>query len=430
MDSTSIRRVALLLVCAAVWVTPYLVPIDPIFQSAPPEAPVGWYAAFGIDLVWTFLVVASVMDELPRLERRWQAPSALPWLLASVAGGVMIVVYEVVSSTPRRNPEFAASAGIYSPLAMQLTALVQAGVALAVPAIVVLVCRAFARPIELGRCPLRRWVALVALISVPMSPALLFARLSQLVLFTIASWMICLDELWRYEARRPHRKWPARLLAFAIGAPLALGEFFIGGETWLRDQLTMLQYAGAGLAVAAVCLSSADAVAWALRRSRSIRARMLALALCTALVALGSTAIDVPVRARLADGSTPPVLNPVLTLVADLAILVVMISAFSLTLSKRLSQTLERSLIALSEVRRGNLDVSLDDTGRDELAQVSRSFNQMVAMRSSHARRRARRAGSGRAARARRAPCRCHSLRESSRSNRSVRPDRAARRGR
>ena len=33
-----------------------------------------------------------------------------------------------------------------------------------------------------------------------------------------------------------------------------------------------------------------------------------------------------------------------------------------------------------SEIRQGNLDVALDDSGRDEVAEVARSFNQMVAM--------------------------------------------------
>ena len=56
-----------------------------------------------------------------------------------------------------------------------------------------------------------------------------------------------------------------------------------------------------------------------------------------------------------------------------------MIPAFSSTLSRGLSRSLRQSVRAISEIRRGNLDVALDDSGRDEVAEVARSFNQMVA---------------------------------------------------
>jgi two-component system, NtrC family, sensor kinase len=44
-----------------------------------------------------------------------------------------------------------------------------------------------------------------------------------------------------------------------------------------------------------------------------------------------------------------------------------------------LSRSLEQSVSAMAEIRRGNLDVALDDSGRDEVASVARKFNQMVA---------------------------------------------------
>jgi signal transduction histidine kinase len=69
-----------------------------------------------------------------------------------------------------------------------------------------------------------------------------------------------------------------------------------------------------------------------------------------------------------------------MTLVFKLVLSISMVAAFSATVSRRIAQSLEQSLRAISEIRRGNLDVSLDDSGRDEVAEVARSFNQMVAM--------------------------------------------------
>jgi signal transduction histidine kinase len=50
------------------------------------------------------------------------------------------------------------------------------------------------------------------------------------------------------------------------------------------------------------------------------------------------------------------------------------------TMARGLSQSLEKSARAISEIRRGNLDVTLDDSGRDEVAAVARSVNQMVSL--------------------------------------------------
>src|SRR6185503_245822 len=49
-------------------------------------------------------------------------------------------------------------------------------------------------------------------------------------------------------------------------------------------------------------------------------------------------------------------------------------------LSRKFARSLEQSVGAIAEIRRGNLDVALDDSGKDEVAAVARSFNQLVAV--------------------------------------------------
>jgi signal transduction histidine kinase len=53
---------------------------------------------------------------------------------------------------------------------------------------------------------------------------------------------------------------------------------------------------------------------------------------------------------------------------------------FSATLSRKFARSLEHSVGAIAEISRGNLDVALDESGRDEVAAVARSFNQLVAV--------------------------------------------------
>src|SRR6185503_18441925 len=49
-------------------------------------------------------------------------------------------------------------------------------------------------------------------------------------------------------------------------------------------------------------------------------------------------------------------------------------------LSRKFARSLEQSVGAIAEIRRGNLDVALDDSGKDEVAAVARSFNQLVSV--------------------------------------------------
>jgi len=100
---------------------------------------------------------------------------------------------------------------------------------------------------------------------------------------------------------------------------------------------------------------------------------MVVLGLCCAGFALALSNVDLLV---FADPSSR--LRPSLRPFVNLTLLVGTVSAFSVTMSRGLSRSLEQSMRAISEVRRGNLDVALDDSGRDELAAVARGFNQLV----------------------------------------------------
>jgi len=72
-------------------------------------------------------------------------------------------------------------------------------------------------------------------------------------------------------------------------------------------------------------------------------------------------------------------LKPEIRPVLQLSSLGMIVWVFSVALSRELSRSLEQSVRAIAEIRQGNLEVALDDSGRDEVAAVARSFNQLVA---------------------------------------------------
>jgi two-component system, NtrC family, sensor kinase len=378
----TLRRSALVLVFVALWVEPYLLPSNP-FPFLEGSVGAGWYVGFALLVASTMLLIWSAIEELPALERRGPAIPWLPWLLAIVASGAAFGANWAVSpsirslwihSTPLVRPASAA-------IALHHIVVAQSAIGVALLSVVVLTSRTLHRPIDVSRVPLHRPVAGIALFLFLVPPFVLTAKGAQLVVFILASWTAWVRELPALEEKRPGQKWRIRLAALACGtaaifmvmearasmSPLALSLMH------LRNAFTL---AGLGLVFVVVCMSAADGLAWLMRRSKSVRTRMLILGLACAGLAFAATAMNAPVTVV---GMGQPSVSPVLSLVAKVICLVFMVSVFSVTLSRGLSKALEQSVLAISEIHRGNLDVALDESGRDEVAAVARGFNQMIA---------------------------------------------------
>ena len=360
------------------WVAPHLLPFAEGRHSAEP----GWYVALTLGMLLPVVLLWNVLEELPRLESKRGATSHGPWVLALFGGIAIAAVSWIVWPTLTfwgLNRETLSSI-----VRVRHIALVEGGVALAFPAAVVLTSRALGRPIDVTRTTLHRWVAGVALFLFVTPPFLLLAKSGQLILFALATLTMWVRELPALEDASPLGRRRIRVAALTLGTapliPAALLSpylFSIVGEELLPflHLGALLVVAGAGLSFVVICMSAADALARAMQSARSVRARMLVLGLSSAGLAFALAGVYVPVNVV---GEDEPSL--VLTLVAKLVCVGIIVAVFSATLSRKFARSLEQSVSAIAEIRRGNLDVALDDSGKDEIAAVARSFNQLVAV--------------------------------------------------
>jgi signal transduction histidine kinase len=362
----------------ALWVAPHTLP----FAAARHRADPGWYVALALGVLWPLVLVWNVREELPRLVSKWRAASPWPWLIAVVAGGALAGVSWIVWPT---LCFWCVHWETFSTInRVHHAALVESGIALAFPSAVVLTSRALGRPIDLSAGPLHRWVAAVALFLFVMPPFLLLAKSSQLTLFALATLTMWVRELPVLEEKSPLGRKRIRLAALALGTVPLLPAALLSGRLLSLASEGRLPFvhlcasivvACAGLSFVVISMSAADGLAWALRYAQSVRARLLVLGLSSAGLAFALAGVYVPVSVV---GHDEPSL--VLSLVGKLVCVGIMVAVFSAALSRKFARSLEQSVSAIAEIRRGNLDVALDDSGRDEVAAVARSFNQLVAV--------------------------------------------------
>jgi signal transduction histidine kinase len=393
------RRASVALVFSSMWAAPFALPFRALgvssvahvggaswaphalpFREGSHSADPGWYVALALGVAWPLVLTWAVVEDLSALQskRRWGAAltATLAMVGTTIAGASWILWPSLCF--------FCSHWETPSPIVkVHHIALVEGGAAIAIPAWASVLARIRARSV--GRAPLHRWVALVALCLFVAPPYLLLAKSSELILFAIASWTMWVRELPRVEEASPWGRWPARAAALALASATAIAALVIAARlrsTTTGDALlpalhlgVAVASAGVGLAFVAICMTVADALAWVLRRARSVRARMLVLGLACAALAFALTGMYVPIDV-VGEGETTTSL--VLTLVAKLVCVGIMVAVLSAALSRGLARSLERSVQAMAEIRQGNLDVALDDSGRDEVAAVARSFNELV----------------------------------------------------
>jgi signal transduction histidine kinase len=362
---------------AARWTAPHALPLP---DGRHPVDP-GWYVALALCILFPMVLVWNVVEELPKLQTRRGATSHWPWALAVLAGTAVASIHRIV--WPTLCFTCLAWEGVPCVVRVHHIALVEGGVGLALPAALVLTSRALGRPIEVAHVPLYRWLALVAMFLFLTPPFLLMAKSAQLIVFALATLTMWVRELPALEEKSRLGRTRFRLAAVALGAiPLVPAAwwsprfFALAGRNTLPvvHLGALLVVGAAGLAFVAVCMSAAEGLAWALRRASSVRVRLLVLGLSSAGLAFALAGIYVPVNVV---GQDEP--NLVLTLVARLACVGFIVAVFSATLSRKFALSLEESERAIAEMRHGNLDVALDDSGRDEVAAIARSVNQLVA---------------------------------------------------
>jgi signal transduction histidine kinase len=396
------RRTLLVLVFFAFWTAPYLFPFQSLgvslvgrlggaqwvaphtfpFAEGRHRADPGWYVALTLGVLFPLVMAWNVVKELPHLPAARRSKAHWVWALAALSGvaiaGASWIVWPTLCFWCVHWETFSSINRVHH------IALVESGIALALPAAVVFTSRSIGKPIDLAGAPLHRWVAAFSAFLFVTPPFMLLAKSGQLILFALATLTMWMRELPALEENSRLGRRRVRGAAFTLGAltllPAALlsGRLLsLAGEGRLPfvHLCALLVVAGAGLSFVVVCMSAADALAWALQHATSVRVRMLVLALSSAGLAFALAGVYVPVSVI---GQDEPSL--VLTLVGKLVCVGIIVAVFSATLSRKFARSLEQSVRAISEIRRGNLDVALDDSGQDEVAAVARSFNQLVAV--------------------------------------------------
>ena len=340
--------------------------------------------AIALDVVWVWLLVWSVTGELSRraalgtLDRK-----------RTLAGTIAAVVIAIL--TDRLVwPDLSVASSVIAKA--HHAALIHAVVAVGVSVPATLGYQAFAKLERGRRIPLYRLLCAVCVCLLLAPPFMKFAKMGPLILFALASCLDWLSIVSGLERRAPQRKWRTRALFFGgaaavfAGSQLVVARIFDPTETArhvhrfpdvLFFGLSFFAiFSSLGLALVVACLSIADALASAMRKTKSVRSRMLVLSFaCSALAFfLGHVGFDGALRAL---GAT---FRPDVRASLELVLLALSVYIFSLATANELAIPLERLILAVSEIGKGNIDVELDDSGRDEVAAVARGVNRVVGL--------------------------------------------------
>ena len=170
------------------------------------------------------------------------------------------------------------------------------------------------------------------------------------------------------------------LIAGALVLPLALsrdgGPLPSEGAS-VRLLRAGLFSAGAMVGYSALAFVASDLIGRLTRSFRSVRTRMVVLGVIAA--AVGFALRDFSLLPLLVVGEGDERHRALVTSGFSLAVSCLVVWVFAVAMASRLSRSLERSVAALAAIREGNLSVTLPEVGEDELSEVARTFNAMVA---------------------------------------------------
>jgi signal transduction histidine kinase len=129
------------------------------------------------------------------------------------------------------------------------------------------------------------------------------------------------------------------------------------------------------LAAYVVAATLGDLAVTATARASSVRVRLFVMG----VVAVASGAVLHRLDFAFSIGGAPPEVQAGVTLFGNFIVVTSLVTIFGATLATTISRSLERSAKGLEQIRAGNLDVRLDESGNDELAQVARAINHVAA---------------------------------------------------
>ena len=133
--------------------------------------------------------------------------------------------------------------------------------------------------------------------------------------------------------------------------------------------------AGGLIAYTTVAFAISDVIGKLSGPFRTVRTRMIILAVLAAAAGFAVRALDLRVQIFGTDEEHQWIARAAF----NFSISCLIVWVFAVAMARRLSRSLEQSVAALAAILEGNLSVSLPEVGDDEVTEVARTFNAMVA---------------------------------------------------
>lgn len=252
----------------------------------------------------------------------------------------------------------------------------------------ILLSAAIARAVwRRARIRFRTAVAALSFILVALPPGI-GVKAGLVPVFIVSVMATAIHELMVLERRFPRRVWSIRLAGFIFGAVLALPLVAalratdspgaaVEGLGGLALACTLMFVAGIFCCACVLAFSFSDLIGSLTGAVRTVRARMVTLAIVAA--AVGFALRNLPARFEWTFGGDVQRFQGLVEPILGFAVISVLVWVFAVAMARRLSRALEQSVVAFGAIRQGDLSVSLPEIGNDEVSEVARTFNAMVA---------------------------------------------------
>ena len=233
------------------------------------------------------------------------------------------------------------------------------------------------------RLRFRNAVAALSFVLFVLPPAIAPVKLGVLPAFIVSIAAAATARLITLEQRRPARVLAIRGAGMVVAAVLIALSFGIdivqpSQPDWAFSFLFAARafvVAGGLIAYTTVAFAISDVIGKLSGPFRTVRTRMIILAVLAAAAGFAVRALDLRVQIFGTDEEHQWIARAAF----NFSISCLIVWVFAVAMARRLSRSLEQSVAALAAIREGNLSVSLPEVGDDEVTEVARTFNAMVA---------------------------------------------------
>ena len=233
------------------------------------------------------------------------------------------------------------------------------------------------------RLRFRNAVAALSFVLFVLPPAIAPVKLGVLPAFIVSIAAAATARLITLEQRRPARVLAIRGAGMVVAAVLIALSFGIdlvkpSQPDWAFSFLfaaSAFVVAGGLIAYTTVAFAISDVIGKLSGPFRTVRTRMIILAVLAAAAGFAVRALDLRVPIFGTDEEHQWIARAAF----NFSISCLIVWVFAVAMARRLSRSLEQSVAALAAIREGNLSVSLPEVGDDEVTEVARTFNAMVA---------------------------------------------------